>query len=47
MAGEEPDEVEGQRGSEAANVNFNNGNRNFNHQDNSNNNRVLPVRVRT
>ncbi len=47
MAGEEPDEEEGQRGSEAANVNFNNGNVNWNHQDNSNNKRALPVRSRT
>ena len=42
--GRNPEEVGGQRGSEAANFNFNNGNRNWNHQSNSNNNRALPVR---
>lgn len=31
-------------GSEAANFNFNNGKRNWNHQSNDNNNRALPVR---
>ena len=40
----EHDEVRGQRGSKAANFNFNNGNRNWNNQSNSNNKRALPVR---
>ena len=44
VAGVNPDEERGHRGSKAANFNFNNGNRNWNNQSNSNNNRALPVR---
>jgi hypothetical protein len=42
--GSTPDQVGEQNGSKAANVNFNNGNVNWNNQSNDNNKRALPVR---